>query len=111
MPRKAKKPAKVARPEEYAVLPDPVTGKNRPTILLERLSRMMPVSLDKLPGPCEFRGWVGKGKKRKLVRLEKAWVGFAWTDGGEATGQEPLLCLDETCMTADEFEVARVHAS
>jgi hypothetical protein len=85
--------------------------KERKTILLESLSGLMVESLDKLPGPVEFRGWVGHGKKRKLLRLQKDWVGFGWTHSGDATGKEPLLCLDETCMTVDEFEAARVHAS
>jgi hypothetical protein len=111
MPKKRKSPPVAKKPERFVIIKDELTGRERKTILLETLSRLMVESLDKLPGPAEFRGYVGRGKKRRLVRLCKSWVGFGWTDGGEATGKEPLLVLDDTLMTSDEFEVARVHAS
>ena len=80
----------------YVTKLDPVTGKKRATITFAALAAMMPASTDKLPGPVEFRGVVGRGKREKVVRLRKNWIGFGWVDEGDADGTEPLLCLDET---------------
>jgi len=75
---------------------DTLTGRRRQTIPFKAIARMFPASLDKLPGPVEFRGMIGRGKRRELARLRKRWVGFAWVDEGQADGTEPLLCLDDT---------------
>jgi len=72
--------------------------RNRVVTTMKDLSRKFPDALDKLPSPAEFRGYVGKGKKRKLLRQRKTWVGFGWTDEGNADGTEPLLVLDETTV-------------
>jgi len=75
---------------------DELTGRKRNTITFQALAGMMPESRDKLPGPIEFRGMIGRGKKAKMVRLRKRWVGFGFCDEGAADGTEPLLCLDDT---------------
>lgn len=75
---------------------DALTGQRRKTITFKALTRMFSASIDKLPGPIEFRGMVGRGKRRELARLRKRWIGFGWVDEGPADGSEPLLCLDDT---------------
>ena len=71
---------------------DTLTHSKRKTVTFAGLRRMQVGSLDKLPGPVEFRGMVG----RKMVRLRKRWVGFGWEDEGTEDGTEPVLCLDDT---------------
>ncbi len=75
---------------------DSLTGEVRKTITFSDVGRLMVESLDKLPGPAEFRGMVGRGKKQTMARLRKRWVGFGWCDEGQADGSEPLLVLDDT---------------
>jgi hypothetical protein len=87
---------KAKPPRRYAMALDALTGKRRNTITFKALGGMMPESTDRLPGPVEFRGMVGRGKKLAMVRLRKRWVGFGWVDEGKADGTEPLLCLDDT---------------
>ena len=71
---------------------DKLTKSKRKMVTFAELRRMQAVALDKLPGPVEFRGMVG----RRLARLRKRWVGIGWVDEGTADGTEPLLCLDDT---------------
>ncbi|HYX20444.1 MAG TPA: hypothetical protein VFA98_06320 [Thermoanaerobaculia bacterium] len=80
----------------YKTAKDTLTGERRKTITFAVLARMMPASIDHLPGPVEFRGMIGRGKKRSMARLRKRWVGIGWVNEGEADGSEPLLCLDDT---------------
>jgi len=87
---------KTVRKPDYAMALDALTGQRRNTITFQTLAGMMIESLDPLPSPVEFRGMVGRGKKRTMARLRKRWVGFGWVDEGTADGTEPLLCLDDT---------------
>lgn len=57
----------------------------------ERLSKMLPEQIDKLPGPAEFRGTVVKRGWSTVVRTRRQWVGFGWVDEGLPLGNEPLL--------------------
>ena len=66
----------------------------RVTILFADYRKMAPEGKDALPGPMEFRAWIGKGKARKLHRSRRRWVGFGVVDEGPADGSEPVLIVD-----------------